>query len=418
MGLGTVAALIKAMTKKTEKTVAELKTDIDDKPEIKTTDAEDVDLDITDPNGYVLARFAGGNVQTKNFDSRAIPNVHPTTEMGSPFDIADGNGNVIMRLKNGHVETKFFDSSVIPAFNEYLFSGSDLLISFGYNNTHDAVVVFNVGRANDLFDFNAFKLKTKGKRLDKCGSSDFTTVWQSVTDMHSPFQINATQNADGYYASSTDAGYTGGNHLVNISGTDVKCASSEYVFYFADGKPVSSGYGCFVNFEIKWANNIQAYNCVKADGTGRTSLIEYHDMIFDGIRFNEEIMLVPQEEIKIELWHGLQSVGWNVVYNKARFIDATNREMFTPSDSEIKSGNNVTSGIIQEGNGHGLEMRVDITCDLGKRTFYTGTSGAFLTNDIHKGYFYIINNDPTGYTLDEDDAYYLRGSYRFYPVAE
>lgn len=399
--------------------VTTLKADLSELPKIVKTEEDDADLYIADKDGYVIAEFSDGHIRTKNFDSSNVSENAPTIELtdsASSLDVTDGSGNVIARFQNGDFKTKNFDSSIRPVFCEYLFSNSELLLAFKYIDTSDAVAVFNVGRANDLFDFKSFRLKPADKPLNDCVASDFSTVWDTGTDMHSPFQFNAMQNADGYYSDATDAGYTGGNHTVTINNTEVKSASSRYVHYYADGEEVTSGYGVFINFEIKWANNVQAYNCVKADGTGRTSLIEYHDMIFDGVRFNEEVTIIPQEDIKFELWHGFQSVGWNGVYDHARFVDATNRNIFTPSDESITSGNSMTSGIIQWGSEHGLEMRVDLLCDLGKRTYYSGTSGAFLSNSIHKGYFYIIKNEPTGYELDANDAFFLRGSYRFFPV--
>ena len=345
------------------------------------TDETSTDLDLADPQGYVVARFSNGHIQTKNFNS------------------AD-------------VDSKIADT--VTGF-EYKFSDDDLLIGFGYNSSYDAVVVFNVGRANDLFDFAAFKLKQKGVSLKNLDTADLTSVWSTTTDMHSPFQFNATTDPDGYYADAAYPSFVGGNHKVTIDGTDVKTASSKYVHYFADGKPVTSGFGRCNYFEIRWANNVQAYNCVKADGTGRTSLVEYHDMIFDGMRFEEEITLVPSEEISMVLWYGLQSVSWGVTYTSARFIDATNRGLFASTDSTIKSGNAATSGVIEIGENHSMEMTVDIGCDLGKRTYYSGDSGAFFTTYglSGKGYFNIIG---TAVTMAANAGYFLRGSYRFYPT--
>lgn len=45
-----------------------------DLPETKTSDASDVDVDLTDENGNVILRLAGGHIQTKNFDSSNIVN--------------------------------------------------------------------------------------------------------------------------------------------------------------------------------------------------------------------------------------------------------------------------------------------------------------------------------------------------------
>ena len=46
-----------------------LKEAIENQPEVKSTDASGVDLDLADDDGYVVARFKDGNIKTKNFDS-------------------------------------------------------------------------------------------------------------------------------------------------------------------------------------------------------------------------------------------------------------------------------------------------------------------------------------------------------------
>ena len=359
----------------------DLESAMDKRPPVEETDAADSDFDIADSQGYVVARFVDGHIQTKNFDSSQIDNKIAAVGVGF----------------------------------EYKFSGNDLLIGYGYNSTYDAVIVMNCGRANGLFDFAKFALKAKGTPLENMETGNLTIVWNSGTDMHSPFQFNATTNPDGHYSSSTDPSFTGGNHTVTIDGNAVQSASSEYVHYFADGKPVSTGYGRCARFEIRWANNVQAYNCVKADGTGRTSLVEYHDMIFDGVQFNEEIMLMPTEEISMRLWYGLQSVSWNQTYTSARFVDAENRGPFASTDSNVESGNAVTSGIIETGAVHSMKMTVDTGVDLGKRTFYSGTKGAFINryDTSGKAYFSIIGGRNT---WSEGEGYFLRGSFRFYPT--
>ena len=400
---------------KVDEELTDVKNAIDGKPDMKNTDAESGVFDITDGSGYVVLRLKNGHIETKGFDSAKAPAIKATDSDIGTFDLSDGNGNVILRLAGGHIQTKHFNSAVEPKPIEYKFSGSDLLLAYKYTATHDAVVVLNVGRANDLFDFSKFCLKDKGTSLENLETADLTTIWSSGTDMHSPFQFNVTTDADGYYASSADPSFTGGNHKVEINGSNIKSASSKYVYFFADGEPVTTGYGLCNHFTMKWANEVQAYNCVKADGTGRTSLIEYHEMIFDGVRFNEEIMLVPKEEITMKLWYGLQSVSWQVTYTKARFIDGTNRNEFDAEDNSITSGNAKTSGVIETGANHSMEMTVDICTDLGARPYYTGTSGAFIVSygTSGKGYFNIINQSVT---MDEGDGYFLRGSYRFYPT--
>lgn len=371
-----------------------------------------LDTSLTIANAAADSKATGDKLSELKEGLNTIPSIKDSDADEGVFDLTDTQGNVILRLADGHVKTQNFNSSALTESGfEWKFSGTDLLLGYGYNDTYDAVMVINVGRANDLLDFAKLCLKPKGTALETLETADLTTVWSSGTDMHGPFQFLVTSNADGYYSESTDPNFTGGNHTVSIDGTAVKSASSKYVHYFADGRPVSSGNGYCNHFEIRWANEVQAYNCVKADGTGRASLTEYHDMIFDGVRFTEDIKLVPSEEITMSLWYGLQTVSIGTSYTNISFVDGTNRQIFASSESNINSGNNTTSGFRAWGNTHAMEMTVDTNIDLGKRPMYTGTKGAFASSS--KGYFYIIGS---GNTLSTNCEYNLRGSFRFYPV--
>lgn len=123
---------------KLAETTGQLLTAIHGKPELKETDAENVDLDITDSDGDVLVRFKDGHIQTKEFNSKKIIAVKPTDAVGSDMDVADENGNVLLRMKDGEIITKNFNSGtdckrVINPYKEVIF-GSDEEVSI---TTHD-----------------------------------------------------------------------------------------------------------------------------------------------------------------------------------------------------------------------------------------------------------------------------------------
>lgn len=67
------------------------------------------DLDITDEFGNVLARFEGGDIKTKNFDSSKTK-VEVDNDDFADLDILDSAGNVLARFYDGHIKTKNFDS--------------------------------------------------------------------------------------------------------------------------------------------------------------------------------------------------------------------------------------------------------------------------------------------------------------------
>ena len=93
-----------------ESDTADLKNQTGLTPETALTDADDSDLDITDENGNVLARFKDGHIQTKEFDSRNTSDMLKEDGTFDDLNITDEFGNVILRLRNGHIITEKFDS--------------------------------------------------------------------------------------------------------------------------------------------------------------------------------------------------------------------------------------------------------------------------------------------------------------------
>lgn len=108
--------------------LSDLEDEMHDAPKGLISDAEDVDLDITDPDGNVLARFSGGDIQTKNFSSSKILGCKLTNATDVDLDIVDPVGNVLLRLEDGEIKTKNFDSSDIIA-NGYL--KGKVIVNFG-----------------------------------------------------------------------------------------------------------------------------------------------------------------------------------------------------------------------------------------------------------------------------------------------
>ena len=91
--------------------VSDVKTAIQGKPETKINSEPDVDLDITDESGNVIARLSNGHIATKNFDSSKAPDGKASSASNVDLDITDEEGNVIARFKDGEIKTKNFDST-------------------------------------------------------------------------------------------------------------------------------------------------------------------------------------------------------------------------------------------------------------------------------------------------------------------
>jgi hypothetical protein len=85
------------------------------------TDADDVDLDVTDEDGNVLVRISDGHIKTKNFNSKSIGiEEMADSASGVDLDITDSFGNVLVRFKGGHIKTSKFDSESIANYDEQI----------------------------------------------------------------------------------------------------------------------------------------------------------------------------------------------------------------------------------------------------------------------------------------------------------
>ena len=78
---------------------------------VKIGTSINADLDIDDENNNVIARFSGGHIKTKLFDSRDLKTLVADSS-GTNLDITDEQNNVIARFSGGHIKTKLFDSSI------------------------------------------------------------------------------------------------------------------------------------------------------------------------------------------------------------------------------------------------------------------------------------------------------------------
>lgn len=78
---------------------------------IGVTDNVISDLDISDEQGNVLARFTEGHIKTKNFDSSQSSEVVALGDTDwNGLEIADEANNTVVRFIGGHIKTKNFNS--------------------------------------------------------------------------------------------------------------------------------------------------------------------------------------------------------------------------------------------------------------------------------------------------------------------
>ena len=260
-------------------------------------------------------------------------------------------------------------------------------INTGYGNKQLSVI-FGRTNANSLPDF--IRITTDDN------------LYTAFTDWFAPFTVKADQNGDGDTPTVRD--FTGGNHTHNST----KTARNIYIKFYADGKEIVDSEGYCNKLTIKWKNNVQGYNTVKDNGTGREILSELHELIFNGEEFECITQLIPLEQISIEQWYGYQAYVANSWPN-ITYIGGTNN--ITTNCSEWPtSGNSTPNKAICNSSMDVLELEIDRSYDLGKGDYYNGTSGMFISQN--KLYNYIINNLNN---IPANSNYGLRGWYRFYP---
>ena len=75
----------------------------------RLTNSENTDLNISDENGNVIMEMQGGQVRTKEFDSRDVYNFSEGNTKAD-FTVEDPNGNILAEFNMGHIRTRDFDS--------------------------------------------------------------------------------------------------------------------------------------------------------------------------------------------------------------------------------------------------------------------------------------------------------------------
>lgn len=213
-----------------------------------------------------------------------------------------------------------------------------------------------------------------------------------TTDILSPMIITASENADG----DLDDSYrlTGGNHSYGqTSGTP--SANTVLVEVFADGKAAETT-GLFNTLILHARHEIQAWNTEKADGTGRSVIVEDDYIIWDGQRMNVEIHLMPTEKVIISEYYGLQLAeinSCNVYGGKIKMNIAAGGY-----SDEIPY---YIEGVCEK---FKIRMHLD-DVGLGKYTYNT-TAVKYSKNNYKKAYFRPIGES---HAFTAEDCLWLRG---------
>ncbi len=292
-------------------------------------------------------------------------------------------------------------------------NGNAVTLISKYNALNDIAITLKKKGGNNLFDFYRIGLIANSTADISTSAENQVPLITTVTDWFAPFVVKALNNIDGDSTESDT--FTGGNHQYNNTGEgSTPTARGTALAFKADNIAVSSGSGSCSMFEMDWTNLVQATNTKKADGTGREVLQENHRLIFDGIKFEAFVDLIPLEDVKMMIWYGLQWT-WNstyeggAVYKNTQYIGATNRAVGDASSEATKSNDATCCHVVGYSTDHEIRVDIDENYDLGDHKFYPTGDKAMFTATYGKGYcnFFNINN------IDEGDMYSLHGWYQF-----
>lgn len=292
------------------------------------------------------------------------------------------------------------------------FTDEVLSIVYHYTDKNDMCVKFKRKGPNSIVDILGWYLLPVN--IDGTVQNDIKTGIIEVaswgSDFHGPFaQLKAKHNPlnDGNADENgiKPPGFTGGNHGYRNTGSvtdplNTPTGRSGVFNVFCDGKPLKSG-GMYCNrVNIYWENFVQGQNTVLPDGSGREVLKEIHNVTFCNAEFNEEVHLIPMEDVNVVFYYGIQGMtiqsvfGDSIYYGGSRTLNAT-RKLHATSVT-AKSCTKDAYQAICTGPDHTLYMEIDPSYDMGNRWGYTVTTGTdsdLSSIECHAGsklYFQLI----------------------------
>lgn len=203
-------------------------TELGDVPSIKESDAEGVDIDVSDENGNVLARFGEGHIETKYFNSRKQMTVVSTDVDEVDVDFTDEAGNVIVRFGGGQIKTKNFDSRDISSLLRYKglkYAAIGDSITYGYiPRNYDGypgqldsfakitaqalgMTFYNYGITGSTLAYHETRDPMSRRYTDLPDSADLITVMGGTNDIRNGISL-------GQMSDRTDATFYGALHVI------------------------------------------------------------------------------------------------------------------------------------------------------------------------------------------------------------
>ena len=216
-------------------------------PKIAGTDAVNVDLDITDTDGNVLARFANGHIQTKEFDSTDVNDDIADLKSGK-IDIAQGVANAGKALvvgADGDVSPKDItielddtltqqgEAADAKAVGDAIDDVEDSIAEVNYNlwkfpeikNTSDADsdLLVTDSNGNAIVQFADGHIKTKNFDSENAASEqDIEDIEESISELGSAVGKSSVTSNTNAQDVDLDLADQNGNVLVRFEDGHIK----------------------------------------------------------------------------------------------------------------------------------------------------------------------------------------------------
>ncbi|MBO4897891.1 MAG: copper amine oxidase N-terminal domain-containing protein [Clostridia bacterium] len=276
-----------------------------------------------------------------------------------------------------------------------------------YSPTHDIMVRIEPCGTNKVPDFSAVYLIRNGGSDISRNLEDAVAIYKRNSDWHSPFIVNAKENA----FSDNRFSFTGGNHGYNNNGSGAQTANRVFFWIEADGIAVDKGYGYCSKLVINWKNAVQGSNTKEPSGWGRAIMEESHTLTFDGYEFVSEVTLMPLEDIDIYRIYGFSAEIKNVWDNTVEYDYSIYKESKPGTESSEAAEKNCKAITCRRGS-NALRISLDTDYGLGTREYLESGRHSAFAESYGKVYFDIVD----GITIEaaKGEPLYYRGAYKFF----
>lgn len=276
-----------------------------------------------------------------------------------------------------------------------------------YNDTHFIRFTIQPMSANETHQLGDIYL------VDKQTNQE-TIYYKQVTDMVQPWcRLGAVQNIDGDKASSTELIFTGGWHGYTNTNSGTPTSKTLEVI---SSTVLTSTYQTITNLTITVVNNVQGYNTIKEDGSGRAILKEEVSYSFNENTISIKVKATPLEDVNLLRYYflGFQK-AWDIKNEMLVFGDPFYYTPLTSYDTPLYGG------LSDDANTNYIRFTGDnkmVSLFFNTNYTYNTTRPTWFYREYGKAYFQVLasfNNSvgETYTTLTTSDVLEFSGGYRF-----